>query len=435
MLNIINPRLSFFLIELIIASLLFTRKDDWNAVFSSQRRMRLLVFPCIILLYSLTPFYIFAYNTNNTSLITSLAATAYYLCTALLIITCIRFVSGITWIKALVVVACGYCVQHIAFDMHAVVSRLAHLPAITENFGIYDIYYFIIYSFVFLTSYFLCGRSFSFDEHKIRRAPAWIAICIVLLLLLIFVNLFYIQQADSTTHIALYTYDGIATVFALTSLQQSSTNNRLIYDLEVMQRIDALQERHYELAKENVELINEVGHDLRRFLSDSRRTEQTQEAVNTYDSMFRTGNEALDVLLTERSLYCSSRHIILTALVDGSQLSFMNSGTVYSLVGNLVDNAIEYVEKYATAEKPGLVDVNVHSSGQLVLIEISNPLNTEVIFEDGIPVSTKRTQGDASLHGYGTKSAMRQVHNMGGEINISTDNGAYTVTIIVPRNS
>ena len=64
-----------------------------------------------------------------------------------------------------------------------------------------------------------------------------------------------------------------------------------------------------------------------------------------YDALFSTGNQAIDAILNEKSLYCSQRGIALNCLVDGSAVGHMEYVDIYSLVGNIMDNAIEAVEK------------------------------------------------------------------------------------------
>ena len=56
-------------------------------------------------------------------------------------------------------------------------------------------------------------------------------------------------------------------------------------------------------------------------------------------------NEALDLVLTEKSILCTEYRIKLSTMVDGSMLNFMKTTDVYALFGNLMDNAIESVIK------------------------------------------------------------------------------------------
>ena len=70
-----------------------------------------------------------------------------------------------------------------------------------------------------------------------------------------------------------------------------------------------------------------------------------------YDNIYQTGNDALDLVLTEKSLLCDEYNIKLSSMIDGAALDFMNTTDVYALFGNLLDNAIESVMKEPDEEK------------------------------------------------------------------------------------
>ena len=80
--------------------------------------------------------------------------------------------------------------------------------------------------------------------------------------------------------------------------------------------------------------------------------------IDIYDSMLKTGNEALDVIFAEKSLLCRKNDIKLNCIIDGAKLSFMETADIYVLFGNLMDNAMEAVEKLSDVDKR-IVSVNV----------------------------------------------------------------------------
>lgn len=57
----------------------------------------------------------------------------------------------------------------------------------------------------------------------------------------------------------------------------------------------------------------------------SEEVESIKEAVRIYGSRIRTGNEVLDILLTENSLRCSEQGISLTFTGNGADFSFMQA--------------------------------------------------------------------------------------------------------------
>ena len=95
----------------------------------------------------------------------------------------------------------------------------------------------------------------------------------------------------------------------------------------LLQQLRVEERKQYEQKKETVELINVKCHDMRHQIDllekrgkgmDSQELDKMRELLNIYDSSVQTGNETLDILLTERSLYCEKYGIRLSCIVDGS---------------------------------------------------------------------------------------------------------------------
>lgn len=101
-----------------------------------------------------------------------------------------------------------------------------------------------------------------------------------------------------------------------------------------------------------MELINIKCHDLKHWfqrlqgLSGSayeKEAKEIQKALTIYDSMFQTGNQILDTILTEKKLYCEYNKINMTCIAEGEKLDFLSESEICSLFGNIVDNAVTAV--------------------------------------------------------------------------------------------
>ena len=97
------------------------------------------------------------------------------------------------------------------------------------------------------------------------------------------------------------------------------------------ERVLAERERQYRLSRENIEAINIKCHDIRHQIRhyadageaiDKDALVSIAREVNVYDSVVETGNEALDTILTEKSLACSNEDIVLSCIADGAALEF-----------------------------------------------------------------------------------------------------------------
>lgn len=209
-------------------------------------------------------------------------------------------------------------------------------------------------------------------------------------------------------------------------------------ELDTMNLLWRQQKEQYELSKENIALINRKCHDLKHQISAIRAMgsseerdkyiKELQKSLNIYDSVVRTGNEVLDTILTEKSLYCEAHDIKINCVADGKQLVFIDPVDLYTIIGNAVDNAIESVEQIKEQEKR-IIDVLVYVKQKFLVINITNPLGHEVRFQDGIPVTTKEKNG---YHGFGTKSIRHTVQKYNGYTSFAVENGCFALKMLFP---
>ena len=249
----------------------------------------------------------------------------------------------------------------------------------------------------------------------------------------------YAQQfADSFVGILCCVLIFVCCTIILYLEQTTAIHNQMMQDYASIQHIFAERSSQYELSKETIEIINQKCHDMKhqltalQHISDNKEStnyiDQVKSSVNIYDSVFHTGNETLDTLLTEKSLVCQNRDIIIKCMANASKLDFMDPIDLYTLLGNALDNAIEYV---STIEAPEcrIISVLIREERAMLFISIENFLNDELVFEDGLPVSTK---SDDINHGYGTKSIRFVVEKYHGHMTISTNNHLFTLNLLVP---
>ena len=88
-----------------------------------------------------------------------------------------------------------------------------------------------------------------------------------------------------------------------------------------------------------------------------------------YDAVVKTGYEPLDTVLTERGLMCQNEGVTLSPMADGQALSFMQPAEVYTLVGGLLDAAIEDVVDAAPSERDISLSVRRHEGMAVVCVE------------------------------------------------------------------
>ncbi len=215
-------------------------------------------------------------------------------------------------------------------------------------------------------------------------------------------------------------------------------SNRMQADAVATRQMMEDQRRQYELSANTIEAINvrchDIKHQIRRLSQGNAATsrkfmDSLSDLVSIYDSGIDTSNKALDVILTEKSLICQSKHIQLTCPVNGGLLSFMAEQDIYSLFGNALDNAIEASEKIEDPARR-LIDVSTRAQGQMVCIQVRNCFDGTVSEAPDGGFATTKTDG--GLHGYGTKSLRLIAERYDGSCTFEASDGIFRVLILLP---
>lgn len=240
-------------------------------------------------------------------------------------------------------------------------------------------------------------------------------------------NLLYVRT--------LVDFSGLLILFAQSEQRREMFLN---HELKAMNNILHKHYNQYRLSKENMELINRKYHDLKHQIALIRAEkdpakrdvylEEIDHAISVYGSQYDTGNTVLDTILTGKKEYCNEHNINLSCVVNGALIEFMLVMDICSVFGNALDNGIESVEKVKDLEKR-LIRVAVFSKNNFLMMRFENYFEQEIIFRNGLPVTTKL---DSSYHGYGIKSVKKTIEKYGGNLTISVDNNWFVMKILIP---
>ncbi len=209
-------------------------------------------------------------------------------------------------------------------------------------------------------------------------------------------------------------------------------------ELDTLNQLWHQQKEQYELSRETISLINHKCHDLKHQIAAMRAItspeerekylREVEESVQIYDSIVKTGNEVLDTVLTEKSLFCAANNIKINCIADGRRMDVMDPVDLYTVFGNALDNAIESVKQLENREMR-MIDVLVYVRQQFLMINIMNPIGNRVEFEGELPVSTKTKNG---YHGFGLKSIRHTVGKYNGFMKIDTAENIFSLKILMP---
>lgn len=351
----------------------------------------------------------------------------------------------ISFYDAVYCASLGYVTQHIASTLYILFSYEGSMPAWSG--GLYYIVYVVVYVLIF----FVFSKKLQENGHYgVSRANAILTATLVLVIVLclsILVKSTTVEMsgAESVTeeYSRLFCFSQlyaifICMIFLVVQLLQRN-ELRAVHRLDQNQSMWEQRQMQYEMSKENIDLINRKCHDLKHQIAALAQTESgsaqkksfvrdVQSMIEVYDSGASTGNEALDTILMEKSLYCKLHDIDWTCVADGKLLSFMDVVDLYTIMGNVLDNAVEGVEK-CTAKAWRTIAVRIWKRDLFAVIQVENTYGEKIEFENGLPKTSKEDKGS---HGFGVRSIKAMAEKYGGSIHVNADDGMFTMTILIP---
>lgn len=225
----------------------------------------------------------------------------------------------------------------------------------------------------------------------------------------------------TTTIIA---YLAFSLSFSSNYLQSAAEDKRLLNEI--------LEERRVQYEKEsaNVKALNTRLHDIKHYLSALNTEDDKREIlseVEGLDAFFNTGNEALNVLLTSKSIACAEKSIRFNSMIDGKRLNFIPKFELYALFGNAIDNAMESAEKLPKEKR--IISISQKVSDEGLSIYFENYCASEVAFKGGLPQTNK----DRSAHGLGFKSMKQLAEKNGGTLKAEVFDDEFVLTIFFPK--
>lgn len=209
-------------------------------------------------------------------------------------------------------------------------------------------------------------------------------------------------------------------LFKKSAMQKEMDTLNLLYER---------QRQQYQIARQNVQIINRKCHELKVQIADLRRLNpdaaaaqnvtEAERAVQLYDATADTGNEVLDVVLTEKAMLCEAQHITLNCVADGGTVTFVEPGDLYALFSNALDQAIDAAARQMD-EPRRMIDLLVCKRQGFIVINVIAPAVTET------PTRTARQ------HHYEQKVMRRIVQKYNGTMTKENQNTLSAVKIVLP---
>ena len=331
----------------------------------------------------------------------------------------------------------GFATQHIANKITILLDLIPTVAMISQqSVAMHAVFEVLVFSYVYLLSYFLFGRSRT-------GAPAnrhLSVLSVVIILTCIGVNRLVMDNAVGNVYfeIAACIYAILCCYFALIiqftvgKWEQADTERVMI------EQLFSESKKQYEQWSVNAGKIREWIHDLRHLLDRVERLASKDKveipdlsavraAVDSISPTVKTGNDALDVLLRNMDDLCRQNGITLHCVAYADCLKYFDGMKLYFLFANAIDNAMEGVSGITDPEKR-IIEVTIRAFGDSASISIWNFFSGNVRFAEGLPVSSKNEEA----HGFGMKSMQRIVDEFDGVMDAHIERDVFHLNIMLP---
>ena len=225
-------------------------------------------------------------------------------------------------------------------------------------------------------------------------------------------------------------------IFIIATMALLGMKNRIIAkENELLSlRDDMLLNKYVDIEKEieqNRILIHDIKHDYLILKEHAKQEdidgiknylEALGDGLKTVNGEIWTNNSICDLVLRQKKTEAESKGIEVNISSMIIPVFPIDDRDTCSVLGNLLDNAIEACEKVNNKDK--VIDIKIEKNNHLLFVEVSNTLNEQININD-----MKTTKKDKCMHGYGLKSVKRIVEKNEGAMAYHIKDDKFTVRL------
>lgn len=214
-------------------------------------------------------------------------------------------------------------------------------------------------------------------------------------------------------------------------------------DALLLRKTEADNEDQLLVARDVYESLREARHEIKnhdaymRSMLDAGDYEGLRAYFDSYEHQHKglatyvqSGHRTVDAVVNAEIAKARARGVELkTVLAVPSHLGYEGSD-LYSLLANLLDNAIEGTVASGAAEK--VVRLSIMPKGGYYIINVSNPVNPQHV-KAGSYSTLVTTKRDAAVHGWGTKVVAKIAQKYGGAVNYTVADGRFVANVMLVR--
>ena len=211
-------------------------------------------------------------------------------------------------------------------------------------------------------------------------------------------------------------------------------NHQLNRDVDAMKEMIHLQREQFETTRQSSGIVEEKYHDLKKMIAGlseqipERELKELEKSIADYSAATKTGNDVLDIILTQKRMLCGKEGITITCVSDPVDLRVVDELDQDSLFNTAVSNAIEAVQRIP-ADRPRYMTISLREEDGLVFLHAENPCEEPLEFVNGLP----KTHQDEDYHGFGMKSMERIADKYNGSLSAQQKAGMFFLDVVLSR--
>lgn len=204
---------------------------------------------------------------------------------------------------------------------------------------------------------------------------------------------------------------------------------------------EALRKQHYEIMESKYDKSNEIIHDIKNhllYISSLAYEDRNHKVIDYIKSInadinqvgyiIVTGNKILDVIINEKIESIKASNIKFNHSVENIKLDFIDKKDLVTIVGNLIDNAIEGCMQ----SKEKTINFELYLFNDFIVIKIINNCQIKPKVRRQV-LQTNKLQRD--YHGYGMKNIRKSLAKYNGDLIWEYDEKSkeFKVVIMIPK--
>lgn len=336
----------------------------------------------------------------------------------------------------------SYAIRQLAFVIYILIVHLVNveLNFLSINYVTWQngLIYASIFIVVYLVSFYLIFKLQKEPINNTLEKPILLFYGLIILINIVINSMTETYSLDNKDLYILLMFSQLFSLILILAIDEIiRRNNNLKIENYLNDQMLRHQEMQYKYAKENVEQLRIKAHDLKhqvRILKEGgdeakKLISELENDISSYDSIYITDNQVLNLILSEKWGYSRKHGITLTPSIAPNAFKNVETSDLYSLFGNILDNAIEAVLKIKEKDKR-VISLEINNKNSLSYLKCVNYFKKDEL--DTSSTNLKTTKKDKINHGFGLKSIEYITKKYKGQMNINVEEDLFSLTIMIP---